>query len=210
VTNPHAAGPAAHYPSGILGSAHPGTVEDCPNLLCVQARETAGAPDSTLRGRIEAALEAGGVHCFACTCADHQPDCTDCAHDRAALADALLPMLTAERETVGREEFPGPFQVWPLTRVLADVAVGSGDWTWDEEWADLDARHAATGYLDTLEQQIRENGITMPVLIGNDGRLWDGHHRLRIAVRLGIPYVPVEVVPPGPTTNRADATGEQA
>lgn len=52
-------------------------------------------------------------------------------------------------------------------------------------------------------------GITMPVLIGNDGRLWDGHHRLRIAVRLGIPFVPVEVVPPGPTAACADATGEQ-
>lgn len=91
--------------------------------------------------------------------------------------------------------FPGPFQVWPLARVLREVAVGSGDWTWDEEWADLDQRHAATGYLDTLEQKIRENGITMPVLIGSDGRLWDGHHRLRIAVRLGIGYVPVEIVP---------------
>jgi hypothetical protein len=210
VTNPHAAGPAAHYPSGILGSAHPGTVEDCPNLLCVQARETAGAPDSTLRGRIAAALSGAGAFCGQCGFEPGDRGCPDCERCWDAYADALLPLLTAERETVGREEFPGPFQVWPLTRVLADVAVGSGDWTWDEEWADPDARHAATGYLDTLEQQIRENGITMPVLIGNDGRLWDGHHRLRIAVRLGIPYVPVEVVPPGPTTNRADATGEQA
>ncbi|NJP75707.1 ParB N-terminal domain-containing protein, partial [Streptomyces sp. C1-2] len=65
-----------------------------------------------------------------------------------------------------------------------------------EEWADLDRRHADTGYLDTLEAQIRENGITMPVLVGSDGRLWDGHHRLRIAVRAGIGYVPVEIVPP--------------
>lgn len=88
--------------------------------------------------------------------------------------------------------------VWPLSRVLAEVAVGSRDWTWEEEWADLDQRHAATGYLDTLEQQIRENGITMPVLIGSDGRLWDGHHRLRIASRLGIEYVPVEIVEPAP------------
>ena len=64
-------------------------------------------------------------------------------------------------------------QVWPLTRVLTDVRCGSQDWTWDEEWADLDQRHAETGYLITLEQQIRENGITMPVLIGSDGRLWD-------------------------------------
>jgi hypothetical protein len=86
-------------------------------------------------------------------------------------------------------------QVWPLARVLAEVRCGSQDWSWDEEFADLDARHAATGYLDHLEQQIREHGITMPVLIGSDGRLWDGHHRLRIAARIGIGYVPVEIVP---------------
>jgi hypothetical protein len=87
-------------------------------------------------------------------------------------------------------------EVWPLTRVLTEVRCGSQDWSWEEEWADLDRRHAETGYLDTLEQQIREHGITMPVLIGSDGRLWDGHHRLRLAVRLGIPYVPVEITPP--------------
>lgn len=86
--------------------------------------------------------------------------------------------------------------VWPLSRILAEVAVGSRDWTWEEEWADLDRRHAATGYLDTLEQQIRENGITMPVLIGSDGRLWDGHHRICIAYRLGLTEVPVEIVEP--------------
>ncbi|MEU0354915.1 ParB N-terminal domain-containing protein, partial [Streptomyces cyaneofuscatus] len=94
------------------------------------------------------------------------------------------------------EARPDDIQVWPLTRVLTEVRCGSQDWTWDEEWADLDQRHAETGYLDSLEQQIRANGITMPVLIGSDGRLWDGHHRLRIAVRLGIAYVPVEITPP--------------
>jgi ParB-like chromosome segregation protein Spo0J len=90
-------------------------------------------------------------------------------------------------------------QVWPLARVLKDARCGSEDWSWEEEWADLDRRHAETGYLDTLEAQIRESGITVPVLIGSDGRLWDGHHRLRIAVRVGIGYVPVEIVPPAPT-----------
>ena len=86
-------------------------------------------------------------------------------------------------------------QEWPLARVLAEVRCGSQDWPWEDEWADLARRHAATGYLETLEQLIRENGITMPVLIGSDGRLWDGHHRLCIAVRLGIENVPVEIVP---------------
>jgi hypothetical protein len=109
---------------------------------------------------------------------------------RAVLADILAdmqPAVDARQPDV---------QVWPLNRILTEVRCGSQDWPWEEEWADLDRRHAETGYLVTLEQQIRENGITMPVLIGSDGRLWDGHHRLRIAVRVGIPYVPVEIVSP--------------
>jgi hypothetical protein len=82
-------------------------------------------------------------------------------------------------------------QVWPLTRILSEVQCGSQDWTWDEEWADLD--HYRAKELADLETQIKVNGITEPVLIGSDGRLWDGHHRLRLAVRLGIGYVPVRV-----------------
>jgi hypothetical protein len=46
----------AHYPSGILGGAHPGPLDDCPNLLCVQKREGAVPDDATLRQRIETAL----------------------------------------------------------------------------------------------------------------------------------------------------------
>ncbi|MFS4103821.1 hypothetical protein [Streptomyces sp. PD-S100-1] len=103
---------------------------------------------------------------------------------------------TTAPSPVDRTALRDRIEVWPLTRVLAEVRCGSADWSWDEEWADLDQRHAVTGYLTKLEQQIRENGITMPVLIGSDGRLWDGHHRLRVAVRLGIGYVPVELTTP--------------
>lgn len=122
--------------------------------------------------------------------------------------------LDPGRAAVLREDLVGPgvdaqFQVWPLKRVLAEVRCGSEDWPWEEEWADLDRRHADTGYLDRLEEQIGQNGITMPVLIGSDGRLWDGHHRLRIAVRLGIDYVPVEIVPPGSNEPGAGAETQQ-
>lgn len=107
---------------------------------------------------------------------------------------SICPCLACEADEAQQPETQAfTVQVWPLTRVLTDVRCGSQDWTWDEEWADLDRRHSETGYLAKLEQEIRANGITMPVLIGTDGRLWDGHHRLRIAVRLGIDYVPVEV-----------------
>jgi hypothetical protein len=110
------------------------------------------------------------------------------------LADGERPAVVP---SVDRAALHDRIEVWPLNRVLTEVRCGSQDWTWDEEWADLDQRHEETGYLLKLEQQIRENGITMPVLIGTDGRLWDGHHRLRIAVRLGIGYVPVELADPG-------------
>jgi hypothetical protein len=86
------------------------------------------------------------------------------------------------------EERPD-IQVWPLGRVLSEVRCGSQDWSWGEEWADLD--YYRSEELAALEQQIRVNGITEPLLIGTDGRLWNGHHRLRLAVRLNIVYVPV-------------------
>jgi len=117
------------------------------------------------------------------------------------MADEELRRVAAEPADVGVGATAGPadeaqafaVQVWPLARVLTEVRCGSQDWTWEEEWADLDRRHAETGYLSKLEQDIAANGITMPVLVGTDGRLWDGHHRLRIAARLGIGFVPVEV-----------------
>ncbi|MER6534345.1 hypothetical protein ABT215_11140 [Streptomyces sp900105755] len=100
---------------------------------------------------------------------------------------------TQQTQTETRDAPPADIQVWPLQRILTEVRCGSQDWTWDEEWADLDEYHAAR--LAWLETEIRANGITSPVLIGSDGRLWDGHHRLRIAVRADIGYVPVEIVP---------------
>lgn len=85
------------------------------------------------------------------------------------------------------------YQVWPLARVLEKVRCGSDDWSWEEEWAWLDANDAEA--LARLEAEIGCEGMYRPLLIGNDGRLWDGHHRLRIAVRLGTAYVPVELTP---------------
>ncbi|MFJ9420748.1 ParB N-terminal domain-containing protein [Streptomyces sp. NPDC101249] len=109
---------------------------------------------------------------------------------RRARAEAELRRLAAEAGGPDTEARPD-VQVWPLARVLAEVRCGSEDWPWEQEWADLDEHHADR--LAKLEAGIRERGITRPVLIGSDGRLWDGHHRLRIAVRLGIDHVPVEL-----------------
>lgn len=48
-------------------------------------------------------------------------------------------------------------------------------------------------YQKMLEDEIRKSGrIDSPVLLGNDGRIWDGHHRIVAARRLGIADIPVE------------------
>jgi hypothetical protein len=139
------------------------------------------------------------------------PGC-DCGHDE--MDTQWHANDCAWKTTAGAAGDTGandPYQVWPLARILREVAVGSDDWPWEEEWVDLDRRHKETGYLAKLEQQIRENGITMPVLIGSDGRLWDGHHRLRIASRLGIEYVPVEIAKPTPEpASNSDLTADEA
>lgn len=43
-----------------------------------------------------------------------------------------------------------------------------------------------------LIEAIRAEGIREPILLGNDGRVWDGHHRITVARHLGIRDVPVE------------------
>lgn len=40
--------------------------------------------------------------------------------------------------------------------------------------------------MDSLTNDIQANGIREPVLIGSDGRIWDGHHRLAVAQTLSI------------------------
>jgi ParB-like chromosome segregation protein Spo0J len=41
---------------------------------------------------------------------------------------------------------------------------------------------------------IEKTGIREPILLGNDGRVWDGHHRITAAHQLGIEEVPIKHV----------------
>jgi hypothetical protein len=50
-------------------------------------------------------------------------------------------------------------------------------------------RHEMAPLLDSVVAE----GFREPILIGDDGRLWDGHHRLAVALAFGI-SVPVEFV----------------
>lgn len=60
---------------------------------------------------------------------------------------------------------------------------------WAEEFAWLESNHGDA--LDLLTDSIRADGIREPIVLGSDGRVWDGHHRLYVATRLALRTVPV-------------------
>lgn len=72
------------------------------------------------------------------------------------------------------------------------------DWTWEKEydwcWSEDNFR------MTSIIKCVQEDGIGFddkenPILLGNDGRVWDGHHRILIAKYLGVEFINVEVVP---------------
>ena len=80
-----------------------------------------------------------------------------------------------------------------LAQVVAFWRPGSHDWTWAEEHADVMARPETPA----IRKRVQEEGIgfqddVAPILLGNDGRVWDGHHRICIALELGVDSVNVE------------------
>lgn len=79
-----------------------------------------------------------------------------------------------------------------LTELLVLWRPGSqgDDWTWQQESDDLWSREQAR--MDVLCTSIQETGMQEPVLIGDDGRIWDGHHRIVAAMTLGLETIPVE------------------
>lgn len=85
-----------------------------------------------------------------------------------------------------------------VEEVLLRWRPGSRDWTWQEEFYDLlnDPHHkevTAAVRLRVIEEGIGFIDGIAPILLGSDGRVWDGHHRLCIARELGIERVLVDV-----------------
>lgn len=80
-----------------------------------------------------------------------------------------------------------------LEDLLAGWRPGSGDWSWEEE--ETQVLSFWPGYQPKLEANLREHGFDdrpNAIILGDDGRVWDGHHRIVAAMRLGIEWVPVE------------------
>lgn len=88
----------------------------------------------------------------------------------------------------------------PLAELLAKYTPGSSthkDWSWDDEEAEILGRTCICcgqpgHYQQQLESHLSEHGLTQGVCLGDDGRVWDGHHRIVAARRLGIDVIPVE------------------
>lgn len=48
--------------------------------------------------------------------------------------------------------------------------------------------------LKELRADIEANGVTVPIVVTDEGEVLDGHHRLMIAVELGLTEIPIEVL----------------
>lgn len=72
---------------------------------------------------------------------------------------------------------------------------GSHDWPWSAEYDDL----ANDPVTQAIEERVDKEGIGFaddiaPILLGSDGRVWDGHHRIVIAMKRGIKTLNVDIV----------------
>lgn len=79
---------------------------------------------------------------------------------------------------------------------------GLDGWTWKDQERTLLARLCLCcgrpgHYQRALEEYMAKHGWPWEsgVILGNDGRVWDGHHRLIAARWLDFPLVPVELYP---------------
>ncbi|MBY4381896.1 hypothetical protein HQO24_10605 [Rhodococcus fascians] len=74
--------------------------------------------------------------------------------------------------------------------IMRDVEVGSREHSWADELREMWTEPHRSVTLDILDS-VLQVGIREPLMIGDDGRLWDGHHRLAVAVALGLTSIPV-------------------
>ena len=106
---------------------------------------------------------------------------------------------------------PGDFdmeltpRIMKMSHLLDNWRPGSGDWNWFWEQLDLRARVCVCGAQGHYQKQIKSrmdeygawwmtlDELEWPIL-GSDGRVWEGHHRIVGAIELGWKAIPVMVV----------------
>lgn len=91
---------------------------------------------------------------------------------------------------------PAPALIYmPVAQIVTFWRPGSYDWTWVDEYDNV-MQHPQT---PMIRRRMFAEGAgfidhAAPVMLGSDGRVWDGHHRICLAIQLGIPSLAVEVV----------------
>jgi hypothetical protein len=104
------------------------------------------------------------------------------------------PVAATDTQASARKTSPrlpeAPFGVISLDELVAHWRPGSYDPPWT--WADEDEEVWSHDHTPALAADITTEGIRRPVLLGPDGRVWDGHHRICIARRLGLDDIPVD------------------
>lgn len=100
------------------------------------------------------------------------------------------------------------FRIMSLAYLLEAWRPGSEDWNWVDELMDVLRREClccgrAGHYQDALRDYMEDEGawwmtsndpLDWPIL-GNDGRVWDGHHRILAAMWLEWKVLPVYLWP---------------
>lgn len=76
-----------------------------------------------------------------------------------------------------------------LDYLMRHYTPGDGH-SWSDEIDWLTDNHLLRLYC--LSRNIKKHGIREPILLGDDGRVWDGHHRIAAAYQLGLQEVPVQ------------------
>jgi hypothetical protein len=99
-------------------------------------------------------------------------------------------------------------KVMPLEEIMRDWVPGSipQPWSWEDEAQDLDQRVCCCRsmthlkrlggkghYQRKIEKKLKSGWFGDPVMLGNDGRVWDGHHRIIASWRQGRKMVPAEI-----------------
>jgi hypothetical protein len=105
----------------------------------------------------------------------------------------------------------------PLAVEMPVIAVLTGwrdgdEHGWPTEFKWLDENRSEE--LLALTASVEHEGFKNPVLLGDDGRVWDGHHRLRVALILKAETIPVEFAALRPTidallTERGERTWDE-
>lgn len=88
-----------------------------------------------------------------------------------------------------------------LNYIFENFTPGDEGNSWAAEFAwIINNDYANTSH---LVEDIDRNGVRLPILLGDDGRVWNGHHRLLVARILGFTEVPVVHAEDGYTDEEA-------